>query len=64
MVYEVKPRRPIDRRLLKCNASNKWNKLPKSIILQETHSKFYKFYNSKLNSYKESTLNFAPNLTL
>ena len=57
------PRRPIGRRLLKCNASNEWNKLPKNVILQETHGEFKnEFYKSKLSSHKESTLIFAPNM--
>ena len=63
LVYEIKLRRLIGRRLLKCNASNEWNKLPKNVILQETHGEFKnEFYKSKLSSYKESTLNFAPNM--
>ena len=63
LVYEIKPRRPIGRRLLKRNASNEWNKLPKNVILQETHGEFKnEFYKAKLSSYKESTLNFAPNM--
>ena len=63
LVYEIKHRRPIGRRLLKCNASNEWNKLPKNVILQETHGAFKnEFYKSKLSSYKESTFNFAPNM--
>ena len=63
LVYEVKPRHPIGGRLLKSNASKVWNRLPKNIILQETHGEFKnEFYNFKLSSYKESTLNFAPNM--
>ena len=43
--------------------ANEWNKLPKNVILQETHGEFKnEFYKSKLSSYKESTLNFAPNM--
>ena len=63
MVYEVKPRRPIARRLMKCNASKDWNNLPRDITLQPTHGEFKsKFYDYKLESYKDSTLNFAPNM--
>ena len=62
-VYEVRPRRPIGDRLLKCNASKKWNQLPKSITLLDTHGEFKnEFYNLKLSSYGDSTLNFAPNM--
>ena len=59
-VYEVKPRKPIGNRLLKCNASKQWSSLPKHIILQNTHGEFKsEFYNLKLSSYKDSTLTFA-----
>ena len=52
LVYEVEPRRSIFN-LFKCNASGEWNKLPKNVILQETHVEFKnEFYKSKLNSYK------------
>ena len=62
-VYEVRPRRPIGDRLLKCNASKKWNQLPKSITLLDNHGEFKnEFYNLKLSSYGDSTLNFAPNM--
>ena len=51
MAYEVKLRRQIGRHPLKCNASNKWNKLPKNLILQETLGESKnEFYKSKLNS--------------
>ena len=63
LVYEVKPRKPIGNRLLKCNASKQWNNLPKNIILRNTHGEFKsEFYNFKLSSYKDSTLNFASNM--
>ena len=63
MVYEVKPRRPIGKRLLKCNASKVFNNLPRNITLQETHGEFKnEFYNYKLDSYKKSTLNFDPTM--
>ena len=63
MVYEVKPRLPIARRLLKCNASKDWNNLPRDVTLQPTHGEFKsKFYEYKLDSYKDSSLNFAPNM--
>ena len=62
-IYEVKPRRPIGNRLLKCNASKKWNKLPKSITLLDTHGEFKsEFYNFKLSSYDDSSLNFASKM--
>ena len=65
MVYEVKTRRPIGRRLLKCNASNEWNELSKNVIVQETHGKFEnEFCKSKLNSSKKSTLKFRPEYVL
>ena len=63
MVYEVKPRRPIGKRLLKCNASKVFNNLPRNITLQETHGEFKnEFYNYKLDSYKKNTLNFDPTM--
>ena len=33
-IYEVKPRRPIGNRLLKCNASRGWNRLPTKVTQQ------------------------------
>ena len=62
-IYEVKPRRPIGNRLLKCNASRDWNRLPTKVTHQPTHGEFKnEFYNFKLRSYTDSTLNFAPNM--
>jgi len=60
-VYEIKARRPIGRRQMKCTPSKVWNSLPKEITQQPTHGEFKtEFYHFKLQSYKESTLNFAP----
>ena len=62
-VYEVKPCRPLGRRLLKCKASKNWNDLPHDITVQPSHGEFKTaFYDFKLSSYKESDLNFAPNM--
>ena len=62
-VYEVKPRRPIGQRLIKCKASKYWNDLPIDITLQKSHGEFKTaFYDLKLRSYKESDLNFAQNM--
>ena len=53
LIYEVKARRPIGNRLLKCSASKKWNNLPKTITLLDTHSEFKsEFYDLKLSSYE------------
>lgn len=63
LVYDVKPRKPIENRLLECNASKQWNNLHKQIILQKTHGEFMsEFYNFKLRSYKDSAFNFASNV--
>ena len=40
MIYEIKPRRVIARRLLKRNAIKELNNLPHSITHQKTHSEF------------------------
>ena len=62
-IYEVKPRHPIGNRLLVCNASRDWNSLPTNLTQQPTHGEYKNdFYNSKLPSYTDSTLNFAPNM--
>ena len=37
IIYEIKPRRPIGNRLLKCNATKIWNNLPKIVTQQNTH---------------------------
>ena len=59
-VYEIKPRRPIAKRQLKCIPSKEWNSLPKVITQTLTHGEFKnEFYHYKLQSYKESDLNFA-----
>ena len=63
LIYEVKPRRPIGNRLLKCNPSKKGNELPKTITLLNTHGEFKnEFYDFKLSSYKDSSLNFSPKM--
>ena len=50
-VYEVKPRRPIGQRLMKCKASKFWNDLPKDVTSQESHGEFKtEFYDFKLRS--------------
>ena len=62
-VYEVKPRRHIANRQLKCMASKEFNSLPKDVTQKLTHGEFKnEFYDFKLRSYKESTLNFASNM--
>ena len=61
MLYEIKPRRAIAGRLMKCNATKYWNSLPQSITYQKTHGEFKnEFYNFKISSYRDSSLNFAP----
>ena len=61
MLYEIKPRRAIAGRLMKCNATKYWNSLPQSITHQKTHGEFKnEFYNFKISSYRDSSLNFAP----
>ena len=63
LVYEVKPRRHIANRQLKCMASKEFNSLPKDVTQKLTHGEFKnEFYDFKLRSYKESTLNFASNM--
>ena len=62
-IYEIKPRRFIGKRQLKCSPSKEWNSLPKEITETPTHGEFKReFYYFKLQSYKESTLNFAPDM--
>jgi len=64
IIYEVKPRRPIGNRLLKCIATKIWNNLPQIVTQQNTHGEFKsEFYNFKIKSYKDSTLNFAPTMS-
>ena len=64
IIYEVKPRRPIGNRLLKCNATKIWNNLPQIVTQQNTHGEFKnEFYNFKIKSYKDSMLNFAPTMS-
>ena len=47
----------------KCNATKFWNNLPQIVTQQNTHGEFKnEFYNFKINSYKDSTLNFAPTM--
>ena len=59
--HGIKPRRTIAGRLMKCNATKYWNSLPQSITYQKTHGEFKnEFYNFKISSYRDSSLNFAP----
>ena len=63
LIYEVKARRPIGNRLLKCSASKKWNNLPNIVTLANTHTEFKsEFYHLKLSSYEDSSLNIATNM--
>ena len=56
MLYEIKPRRAIAGRLMKCNATKYWNNLPQSITHQKTHGEFKnEFYNFKISSYRDSS---------
>ena len=62
-VYSQKEKNSIGKRQLKCQPSNTWNKYPSYIKTTETHSQFKTaFYEWKLESYNESSLNFAPNM--
>ena len=46
-----------------CMASKEFNNLPKDITQKLTHGELKnEFYDFKLRSYKESTLNFASNM--
>ena len=48
---------------LKGNATKYLNDLQQSIIHQKTHGEFIKeFYNFKINSHKDSSLNSAPTM--
>ena len=50
MIYEVKPRRPIGSRLLKCNATKVCNNLQHIVTEQNTHGEFNnEFYNFKIS---------------
>ena len=62
-VYEIKPCRPIGQRLIKCKASKFWNNLPANVTMQKSHGEFKtEFYDHILSSYKDSDLNFAPDI--
>ena len=64
MIYEVEPTRPIANLLLKCNSTKVCNNLPQIITQQNIHGELnYEFYNFKIKSYKDSTLNFAPTIS-
>ena len=56
-------RRHIANRQSICMASKEFNSLPKDVTQKLTHGEFKnEFYDFKLRSYKESTLNFASNM--
>ena len=63
-IYEVKPRHPMGNPFLKCNATKIWNNFPQIGTQQNTHGEFKnEFYDFKIKSYKDSTLNFAPTIS-
>ena len=62
-IYSKREKRPIGKRQIKCKPSQNWNNYPEYIRLTQTHSQFKTaFFEWKLESYCNSTLNFAQNM--
>ena len=62
-IYSKREKKAIGKRQLKCQPSQTWNKYPEYIKCTETHSQFKSaFFEWKLESYCDSTLNFAKNM--
>ena len=62
-IYSIREKKPTGKRQLKFQLSQTRNKYPEYLRNIETHSHFKTaFYESKLESYTTSTLNFAPHM--